>query len=115
MNLYFNIVPLTDCILDDLKFVCIGCFSIALGASDSEVETVWRNTEGFIINWGNFDIGQPNGTAGDVVGVQDCLSRKPNGKWNDYNCTTDRKYYCEAGLNFSRMNNNTQLHYFFSA
>ena len=91
----------------------IGCFSIALGASDLAVETVWRNTEGFIINWGNFDNGQPDGTAGDMVGVQDCLLRRPNGKWDDYTCTDNRKYYCEGGYSETPLSSwetsNTQI------
>ena len=62
------------------------------------METVWRNTEGFIINWGTFHTGQPNGKVASAVGEDDCLVVERIGLY-DYHCFDSKQYYCEGVVN----------------
>ncbi|MEZ4250316.1 MAG: lectin-like protein [Polyangiales bacterium] len=41
-------------------------------------------------NWGNFE---PNNLANE-----DCVSMRPDARWNDSECNSDLRFACEAAL-----------------
>ena len=51
--------------------------SIWLGATDKDVETVFRWTDGSIVNWVNWDADQPAGRI-KRLSEKDCLVRRGN-------------------------------------
>ena len=69
---------------------------IWLGASDTDVETVFRWTDGSILSWVNWEAGHPSAASG-LGSENDCIVRhSPEGKWADHNCNETRKFYCET-------------------
>ena len=69
---------------------------IWLGATDKDVESAFRWTDGSIVSWVNWDTGHPAGTTG-AGSEKDCLVRNGNeGKWVDNNCADTKKFYCET-------------------
>ena len=69
---------------------------VFLGVSDLAVETVFRNVDGFVTPWMNWDSGKPNGRAGHAQGTDDLVTRSINGKWRDGSLSTSRIFYCEG-------------------
>ena len=75
-------------------------FSIWLGLTDMDFETVFRTTEGFTTPWVNWDSGQPGGgTPGNPI-IEDCVERKAMGNWNDDSCSNLKKFFCETKSKF---------------
>ena len=69
---------------------------IWLGASDTDVETVFRWMDGSILSWVNWEAGYPSGVSG-LSFESDCIARLgTGGKWADHNCNETRKFYCET-------------------
>ena len=65
-----------------------------LGATDRDVESVFRWTDGSLINYVNWDDGQPTGTANSNL---NCLGLSPSTmKWTDYECTDNKQFLCET-------------------
>ena len=72
-------------------------FSILLGITDADIETVFRRTDGFVSPWMNWQPGEPNGDGGDALHIQDCIVRMiTSSKWVDMNCNIAITYYCEG-------------------
>ena len=63
-----------------------------LAANDSEVEGVFRWIDGYILTWENWRPEEPFGAA---VLTEDCVVRKPDGKWDDIECSEIHQFYCE--------------------
>ena len=92
VHVYVSLKTLTK---NSYDVYCV-CCRIILGVNDLDVETVWRNTEGLIINWATYDTNQPDGTTGHGVGIQDCMQRQTTGLMDDTECNLGRHYYCEG-------------------
>ena len=72
-------------------------FSIWLGLTDIDIESVFRTTEGYKTPWVNWDSGLPNGNAGNPHDWEDCVERySGSGRWNDGGCSNLMKFYCET-------------------
>ena len=75
-------------------------FSLYLGLSDLEVETVFRTTDGFVVPWTNWFAPNPQGNAGLAEGLEDCGGRiHDRQKLGDYGCHHNMMYYCEGNPN----------------
>ena len=72
--------------------VTVSLYSLWIGATDLDVETVFRWTDGSILNWMNWDSGQPNNHDSE----QHCVKRRNEGKWNDYFCDENTKFICDG-------------------
>ena len=81
-------------------------FSVWLGATDHDVDSVFRWTDGYIVNWVNWDthhpVGGPNKACIGVVGSSN--------KWANYECTDTKKFFCETakGNRFQMAHVNTK-------
>ena len=56
------------------------------------------------LSWVNWNSGQPRGNGGSSTGTDNCVVRlRTNvtlGKWNDVDCTTSLKFYCDSNSNY---------------
>ena len=69
--------------------------SVLLGVTDTQVETVFRTTEGFVMTWADWDNGQPNDVRN--TNIEDCAFRSnAGGRWWDTRCSFEYKFYCEG-------------------
>ncbi len=66
-------------------------YSVWLGATDSEVRSVFRWSDGCILNWTRWGDGMPDNTG-------HCVVRRPDATWSDRPCDREKKFYCESGL-----------------
>ncbi|MCB9599254.1 MAG: C-type lectin domain-containing protein [Sandaracinus sp.] len=64
-----------------------------IGLNDREDEGTWRwdsgSSSGYR-NWGNLE---PNNFANE-----DCVSMRPDARWNDSGCNSNLRFVCEAAL-----------------
>ena len=73
---------------------------IYLGITDTEVESVFRTTEGLTTPWAKWQPGHPNDAKVDTA-VEDCVRRDPsNGRWTDIICGNNLAFYCEGEKTF---------------
>ena len=69
-------------------------FSVWLGATDKDVETAFRWTDGSIVSWVKWDRFQPKGR---VNNDNDCIAvNRETKKWADYDCDANITFYCET-------------------
>ncbi len=72
------------------------CFSIWLGATDEEIESVFvwvdDGDEEYKMSWTNWKAEEPVGSQS-----QNCLIRQgSDGKWDDKECARNFPYFCET-------------------
>ena len=70
--------------------------SIRLGATDKDVETAFRWTDGSIVNWVNWDADQPAGRIKRLSEKDRSVRRGNGGEWIDHDCADTKKFYCET-------------------
>ena len=87
-------------VLSCQPYACLFHFSLYLGLTDLEVETVFRTTDGFIVPWIKWGPAEPQGTAGLREGREDCVTMHPtnSGIQADNWCTNEVVYYCEGNV-----------------
>ena len=64
-----------------------------VGGHDLHGEGTFTWTDNTTWSFTNWNDNQPNN--GGTDGNQDCVSLRPDGKWDDVVCTTARQYACE--------------------
>ena len=76
-----------------LSFLVIGnLVSVWLGATDEDVDSAFRWTDGYIVSWVNWDTDQPVGGPDKA-----CIGVTGHSiKWATYECTDTRKFFCET-------------------
>ena len=69
-----------------------------IGLEDTEVESMFRWTDGYLVTWVNWHGGRALGDSRDGPQIRDCVYRLSGstGKWVDGDCTDNRAYYCET-------------------
>jgi Lectin C-type domain len=65
-----------------------------IGATDAETEGTWLWVDGSALVFVAWASGQPD----NFFFVEDCAQQKPDGSWNDRNCTVNAAYVCELKL-----------------
>jgi hypothetical protein len=67
-----------------------------IGLTDAQEESIWlwisnrdKLVDSGYVNW---DSGEPN----NLVSDENCAALKMSGFWNDYHCTNNLHYICEA-------------------
>ena len=78
---------------------------IVIGLSDHKSEGQWMKSNGELVTYFNWDIGEPNDAKAMDNGQQGedyAIFRLPSGKWNDHGKTTSKfdticQFDCSAG------------------
>ena len=66
--------------------------SVWLGATDEDVDSAFRWTDGYIVSWVNWNADQPVGGRDNA-----CIGVAGNSKkWANYQCSDTKKFFCQT-------------------
>ena len=66
-------------------------FNAWIGLNDLTLENTFTWSNGDVVTFTNFGVGEPN----DTNGIEDCVGFKSDGTWNDLPCLESHKPLCE--------------------